>query len=350
MMSVSETISAPVAAWNRIGSADAGVAVAERSALGTTARVVVWPPQALAPALGAVDRELAALDHQASRFRDDSEVSWIHRSAKESFLVSDGLAEAMTVALAAARWTEGLVDPTVGEALVSLGYDRDFAAVEPDAAASGGISRPAPGWSSVRLDGRLLHRPPGVLLDLGATAKGLGSDRAAAAAFLAIGSAGGILVSLGGDIAIAGMCPQGGWPVAVAEDPDSPDETPTQTVRLAYGAMATSAVGTRRWRRGGRELHHIVDPRTGAPSTGPWRTVTVGAPNCATANAASTAVVVGGADAEKWLRRTGLPARLVRRDGSVQLIGSWPRTDGATLEIPSVDHLGTGIRVRGATS
>ncbi len=350
MMSVSETLTAPMTEWNRIATADAGVATAERSALGTTARVVVWPPEALATAVGAVDREVAALDRQASRFRDDSEVSWIHRSPSESFLVSGGLAEAMTVALAAARWTNGLVDPTVGEALVSLGYDRDFAAVESETAAPAGPSRPAPGWSSVRLDGRLLHRPPGVLLDLGATAKGLGSDRAAGAAFLAVGSTGGILVSLGGDIAIAGVCPQGGWPVVVAEDPDRPDDIDAQTVRLTHGAMATSAIGTRRWRRDGRDLHHIVDPRTGAPSTGPWRAVTVAAPNCATANAASTALVVGGEDAEEWLRDTRLPARLVRRDGTVQLMGSWPRAEGAALDIPLVDHLGTGIRVRGGSS
>jgi FAD:protein FMN transferase len=149
---------------------------------------------------------------------------------------------------------------------------------------------------------------------------------------------------------VAGVCPQGGWPVVVAEEPDSPDDTRAQTVRLTCGAMATSATTTRRWRRASRELHHIVDPRTGAPSTGPWRAVTVAAPNCATANAASTALIVGGDGAEGWLRDTRLPARLVRRDGSVHLVGAWPRADGAALDIPLVDHLGTGIGLRGGSS
>ena len=174
-------------------------------------------------ALAAVDRVLSALDRQASRFRPDSEISWIHRSDGGLFMLSDGLAEAVGVALAAARWTGGLVDPTVGDALVSLGYDRDFAAIDPD--------RPDASWpagarrragSAVCLNGALLWLPAGLRLDLGATAKGLGSDRAARAAHAAAGRAGGVLVSLGGDIAVAGRPPRGGWPILVADQRAGP--------------------------------------------------------------------------------------------------------------------------------
>ena len=133
-------------------------------------------------------------------------------------MLGDGLAEAVGVALAAARWTGGLTDPTVGDALVSLGYDRDFALISqggeppgrPDGEPPGPPALapvPASGWQLLRLDGPLLRLPPGVRLDLGATAKGVGSDRAVRAVMSATGHKGGVLVSLGGDIAVAGTPP-----------------------------------------------------------------------------------------------------------------------------------------------
>src|SRR5579872_6410860 len=195
------SVAAPALTWRRVATGDDVVAVAERAALGTSARVAVWPPGNLDGACAAVDDVLAALDQQASRFREDSELSWLHGAGGGVFMLSDGLAEAVGVALAAARWTSGRVDPTVGEALISLGYDRDFAALdqergEPPAPA------PAPGWHRVRLDGPLLRLPAGVRLDLGATAVGLGSDRAVRGVVAANGHQGGALVSLGGDIAV----------------------------------------------------------------------------------------------------------------------------------------------------
>jgi len=321
-----------------LGTAD--IAVAGRDALGTDARVAVWPPDDLGAALGAVDAELSRLDQQASRFRGDSEISQVHGSPRRARRVSRGLAEAVRVALAAARWTGGLVDPTVGGAISALGYDRDFASIAP-AGLSGGTgdppvgplpaSGPVPGWRSVTLAGALLRVPPGVHLDLGATAKGLGADHAAAAAWRAC-RRGGLLVSLGGDIAVAGQPPAGGWPVAVADSSLADGTPPGQVIRLAAGAIATSSVTCRQWRRGGARLHHILDPRTGYPAAGPWRTVSVAAPACATANAAATAAIVAGRDARAWLTGTGLPARLTGHDGTVLLLGGWPGTDGGRLE------------------
>ena len=169
-------------AWTGIPLGAGTVAVAERDALGTTARVAAWPPADLATALAAVDAVLAGLDRQASRFRADSELSVIHRAPGQVHRLSRGLAEAVRVALTAAGWTGGLVDPTVGCALIALGYDRDFAAIGPGPRAPRPGPGPAPGWRSVSLDGAMLRLPPGVRLDLGATAKGLGADRAASPA------------------------------------------------------------------------------------------------------------------------------------------------------------------------
>ncbi|MDX6222320.1 MAG: FAD:protein transferase, partial [Frankiales bacterium] len=82
-------------------------------------------------------------------------------------------------------------------------------------------------------------------------------------------------------------------------------------------------------RRSGRDLHHIIDPRTGAPAATCWRTVTVAGASCVDANAASTAAIVMGAAAEEWLAGLGLPARLVGEDGSVVTVGGWPEETGA---------------------
>src|SRR5215472_3379882 len=261
--------------WCPVDVGATAVGVAERAALGTTARVVVWPPNWTGRALAAVDAELALLDKQASRFRDDSEISRLHSAVafpadivdpplRRSAIVSEGLAEAIAVALAAAEWTGGLVDPTIGNALRALGYDRDFVAIRSDGAMPRGPAH-VPGWQSVRLDGRRLRLAAGTRLDLGATAKGLGADRAAREA-AAVVPAGGVLVSLGGDIAVAGEAPCGGWPVLVADEPESAGQLPArggrpaqflpqspgQVVRLTDGALATSSILCRQWRRGGR--------------------------------------------------------------------------------------------------
>ena len=164
-----------------------------------------------------------------------------------------------------------------------------------------------------------------------------------------MGSAGGVLVSLGGDIAVAGTPPRDGWPVTVAEEPD-PDGAPRgqrggQLVRLPAGAVATSSVTVRHWRRSGAELHHIVDPRTGWPADGRWRTATVAAATCADANAASTAAIVAGARAGEWLATTGLPARLTGHDGLVRDLNGWPGPEagtGAAVPVPTGSRVYTG--------
>ena len=337
-------VSGPAAAasWQPVLSGEDAVAAAERAALGTSARVVVWPPGNLEAACAAADEVLGALDRQASRFRPDSELSAVHRAGGGLFLLSDGLAGAVGVALAAARWTGGLADPTVGGAVIGLGYDRDFAALGLKPGGPPAEPVPAPGWYRVWLDGPLLRLPAGIRLDLGATAKGVGADRTVRAVMAAAGPEGGVLVSLGGDIAVGGTAPRGGWPVTVAERPGRGDAPGSQLIRLAGGAVATSSVTCRRWRRGGRELHHIVDPRTGLPADGPWRTVSVAARTCADANAAATAAIVAGTQAEGWLATAGVPARLVGHDGQVRRLGGWPAADGQPLPVTWGSHVYAG--------
>lgn len=319
-------------AWNEMSLLE-GVSRAKGTALGTTVAVVVWPASRLDAVLSAVESEVAALDLQASRFRPDSEISRVNASTSNVFLVSDGFSQVLHHALAAARLTGGLVDPTIGGRLIRLGYDRDFAQMERDSQEPQQPHDPVQPelWREIGLEGNLLRRPLGAVLDVGATAKGLGADRAARAAQRYTGK-GGVLVSLGGDIAVAGVSPRGGWPIAVSEDP-STATTDSEVVRLSHGGIATSSTVCRTWRRGGQRLHHIIDPRTGMSAAGPWRTVTVIAGSCVSANTASTAAILAGFEAEQWLATQGFAARLVGRDGVAQVVGEWPSTSDSESDL-----------------
>jgi thiamine biosynthesis lipoprotein len=204
-----------------------------------------------------------------------------------------------------------------------LGYDRDFADLTPNGPPLLVHAEAAPGWHTVDVDvaSSTVRVPRGVELDLGATAKALCADRAARAAYDATNV--GVLVGLGGDIAIGGPAPAAGWPVRVADDHTAQEGG--QTVTLRAGGLATSGTARRNWVRGDRSLHHLVDPRSGEPASDRWRTASVAAASCVDANIASTAAIVMGDDALRWLQDRGLPARLVDNDGRVTVVGGWPR-------------------------
>jgi len=315
----------------------------------------VTDPAKLAPARDLLEHDLAALDLACSRFRPDSELVAVGNAARSApgpvtIPVSPLLAEAIEVSLRAAELTDGDVDPTVGGVMAALGYDRDFAelptATTPEIvdsfvhpavqnypssapAPGGGVTvRTIPGWRSVSVDvaaGKLTV-PAGVQLDLGATVKGWAADRSAATIAEQLGC--GVLVSLGGDTAVAGPPPEpAGWPIRVQDTTlpleDAPDG-PTQVVSIRAGGLATSSTAARRWHHGGDVLHHILDPRTGLPAAPVWRTVSVAAATCADANTAATAAIIRGHRAPAWLASLNLPARLVAVDAAITAVAGWP--------------------------
>jgi thiamine biosynthesis lipoprotein len=136
------------------------------------------------------------------------------------------------------------------------------------------------------------------------------------------------MVALGGDVAVAGTAPAGGWRIGVGVDHELALEDPEVIVTVADGGLATSGTIRRAWRWGDRPVHHIVDPRTGDVAGACWCAVTVAARTCVEANTASTAAVVLGADAPDWLGARGLPARLVGVDGAVVTTPGWPGGEG----------------------
>ena len=331
------------------GSADAGsadtalpeTASASWRALGTLVQLVVTDPRCLPAARDLLAADLDEVDAACSRFRPDSEIRALRTAQGRPARISPLLAEAIAVALRAARLTDGDVDPTVGAAMSAAGYDRDFAQVQRTGPPLIVTTRTVPGWREVHLEGQSLTMPEGIQLDLGATAKAWAADRAAAQIEQRLGC--GVLVSLGGDIAVAGPAPDGGWRVRVQDvtgAPEDPADGPYALIAIRAGGLATSSTTARRWQRGGDVLHHILDPRTGRPAEPVWRTVSVAADSCADANAASTAAIIRGRAALGWLAKLAVPARLVDATGVVFTVAGWPdepAPDEAAADEPALE-------------
>lgn len=341
----------------------------EFRAIGTTNRILATDLAVLPEATAIARDYLDALDRAVSRFRTDSEVCRLAVSAAAgpaSALMSPTFAQALRAGLYAAALTDGLVDPTVGSAVIASGYDADLDLVQARAGFEVSDAGPVPGWRSVRIDDAdRLTVPAGCVIDLGATAKAFAADTIAA--MLADQLPGGFLVNLGGDLAVSGRIPDGGWRVGV----QTADGGTAQVVTTTGQAMATSSTRLRTWRvrhpglvpnlagrgqddnpaghgpdpkraagaldddassrRTGATAHHIVDPRTGRTSSAVWAQVTCAGVTALEANAASTAAIVLGLDAPTWLEQRGIPARLDAGDGQVRLTAGWPAPD---CEVP----------------
>jgi thiamine biosynthesis lipoprotein len=299
---------------------DGRLAVYRSTRWSTTVELVVTEPRAVAPATAILEHQLDRVEQVASRFRADSELHWLHhRVAKEpsrTHMVSEDLFEAVTLA----------VDPTVGEALRAIGYDRDFSELVDGTDGSLPAPQAIPGWQTITVDreNRAIGLLPGTVLDLGATAKAWAADRAARAIADELGC--GTLVSLGGDVAVRNA-PAQGFTVGIADV--TGDNNTAVKVQITSGGLATSGIGRRHWRLGPYRVHHLIDPDTGLPVDPFWTTVSVAAGSCVDANTASTAAMIKGATAEAWLEERALPARLVRTDGTTRTVADWPadRTD-----------------------
>lgn len=284
---------------------------------------VVTADRVLDGAAEIVGSLMADVDRAVSRFRPDSELEGVNDLAPRVLPVGRLTLDLVETAVEAARRTDGAVDPTVGQRLAAWGYAADIAVVrERDADA------PQPGrradWRRVVVDHDLgrVGVARGLRLDLGATAKAWTADEAARR--VAARYRRPVLVEIGGDVAVAGEADQP-WLVRVAEVADGPG----QVVGLTHGGLATSSTAARRWRTAAGPAHHVIDPRTGAPTDGAVRSASVWAPSCVEANTFSTAALVWGRSAAARLELAGVAARLVDGAGAVRPVGPWPGEERA---------------------
>jgi thiamine biosynthesis lipoprotein len=215
------------------------------------------------------EAEIRRLEAALTRFRSDSELSRLNTSGEID--ASPDLLRVVEFALDARERTDGRFDPTVHDAIVAAGYDRTFAELT-----DGPLGDPVPAGGDVRVAGRRIVLGDGVRLDLGGIAKGYAAERAAEI----LGVTGPCLVNAGGDIAVRG----GAWPVGVDD----------VTLELCRGGLATSGRDRRRWRRGGRDQHHLIDPLTGSPAVTPLLRVTVVASDAVEAEVQAKNVFLGG--------------------------------------------------------
>lgn len=263
----------------------------------------------------AVARVFADAEQRFSRFRADSELSRLNR-ATEPVTVSEPMFAALVAARRYVELTDGLFDPAIGSTLVALGYDRSFT--------PGGLDRdtdralpPRGSFLAVTLDAerREVTRPAGIQIDLGGVIKGRTVD--AATACLPRDGA----IDAGGDAALRGG-PSAGWPVAI-EDPRDPSRT-IGTLRVRNAAVATSAANRRRWKIGGADRHHLVDPRTQRSAVTDVVQATVVAPTAELADVlAKTVFLLGAARARDFLAgRDGVGAVIVPTDGAPIAIGA----------------------------
>ncbi|HEX6148293.1 FAD:protein FMN transferase [Nocardioides sp.] len=294
-------------------------------ALGSYLFLAVRRPAGLRAATVLAEAVVADVDATCSRFRSDSDLSRANAAAGRWVAVDPLLVAAVDVACAAAATTGGLVNPLLGRTLVQLGYDRDFRLLPRPVATllpGDGPAMEAPplaAWREIRTDpAGAIRLPARSALDLGSTGKAWAADLIGTAIEEELGEP--ALVSLGGDVRVA--APDGRpWQVAISEAPDGPLQ---QMVAIEAGGLATSSTRVRRWSHRGVVRHHLLDPRTGGPTSTRWRTVTATGPSCVAANTAATAAVVLGDDAPRWLAEREVAARLVDSAGEVERTGGWP--------------------------
>ena len=260
--------------------------------MGTTAHVVLTGPSA--PDDGSVIERLRQLEARWSRFRDDSEVSRLNAAAGKPCVVGPETVDLIERSKWAWHRTAGLFDPTVLDAVRAAGYNRSFEELSITANALPSASEPsetlpAPGAGGITVDPTtgLVQLPDDVRLDPGGIGKGLAADLCATAAVDA--GAEGALVSVGGDLRVAGEAPPRGWEIELDHHVAAP-----ACVNLRVGALATSTTLRRRWQTRRGIAHHVIDPRTGRPSNSPVVACSVVAGQAWWAEALATALIVSG--------------------------------------------------------
>ena len=279
-------------------------------AMGSEAHViVVGGPAGLAAR--ARDR-IADLERRWSRFLDHSEVSALNRAGGAPVMVSADTAELVRRAISAWRLTGGVFDPTVLGAVIRSGYDRSFEQLGPTTVA--GESLLASGADRIEILDDIVRLPAGIGFDPGGVGKGLAADIVAEE--LREAGALGVCVNLGGDVRVSGVNPHGGaWTIAV-DHPQCAD--PITRLGVTDGAAATSTTLRRRWHVGGETRHHLIDPKTGRPSTSDLTFVTVVAGYAWAAEVLAKAVLLRGTPNHfAVLEGTGAQALAIDEHGDV---------------------------------
>ena len=278
--------------------------------------------------LAEVPRWFEDWEQTLSRFRPDSELSRLNQAVDQPARVSDDLWNVFQAARAAEKFTDGLVTPTVLDAMLEAGYDRDFASLQfgvqslptlhRSLETSDSAAQNVPALAAVQWDAaeQTIQLPAGVHLDFGGIAKGWAAHQAMSR----LREIGPALMNCGGDIALSGALLDGSpWEIGVYK-PFDRDSGYIEMLFLEQGCgVASSATDRRRWMQGGQVRHHIIDPRTGLPAESDVVSATVVAPTAVEAEAAAKSILIRGSlDGLDWLETNpALAGLLILEDGQI---------------------------------
>lgn len=254
-----------------------------------------------------------------SRFRIDSELTRLNRTGHQPVPVSDVFWQVFQSAVIAEKATDGLVTPTVADAVIESGYDRDFKLLV------GQIIDPSEREpSAVRtLDSIIWDEsthsiclPEGLQLDFGGIAKGWAADQVVQR-LKHLGSA---LMNCGGDISMSGPLLDGNpWEVGLYKPFDRSGDYIGRMYFDKKCGVATSATDRRRWMQGNILRHHIIDPGTGISAESDVVSATVVALNAVEAETAAKSVLIRGSlEGLAWLESNPhLACLVILEDGQV---------------------------------
>lgn len=299
----------------------------QRTCMGTLCDVKVYfHDEARArQAIDAALDELVRLEGLMTTWRDSSEVSRINANAGLAAVpVSSETFEVIKQSLWVSRLTEGAFDITVGAFKGLWKFDEDN---------DGSLPLPAEvearlalvGYQDVVLDEAartVMLRRPGMRITLGGVAKGYAVDGAVAA--LRKAGIENFIVQAGGDLYAGGRRGSRPWRVGI-QDPRGPHGQIIFRIDLENQAFNTSGDYERFVLQDGKRYHHILDARTGFPSTD-IRSVTILAASAFMADLLDTALLILGPD--KALR----------------IIEETPQVEGVIVDAHNQVHVSTGLR------
>ncbi len=275
--------------------------------------------------LDLCERRLLDAHRRLSRFEPESELSRCNRDPREAVPAAPLLRALAAAVGSAGEASGGLVDATMVGAIERAGYRDSLGAgggtlALADALAAAPPRRPAAPdpaarWRQLRVDEQAgtIVRPPGLAIDSGGLAKGLLADLLAAE--LADRPAFGI--DCCGDLRLGGAA---GLPRRIRVD-DPFGGPPLEELTVREGAVATSGIGRRCWRRAdGRPAHHLLDPASGEPAFTGIVQATALAPTALLAEVHAKAALLAGPErAAEWLPYGGV---LVHDGGGAETIAA----------------------------
>lgn len=299
-------------------------------AMGCEVRLLIGDPLPTSPpAWQAAQRArlfIELFDSALSRFKPDSELTAFNEDPRETVPASPLLRQAVRAGVWAAQRSGGLVDPTLGGAIVSAGYRESRAGVAPepiaDALASAPKRRPArpraeAEWSLLEIDDQAgtIRRRPGIVFDTGGSGKGLAADLVAEH----LRGYSRFVVDCGGDVRVGGFGAKLD-PFGVHARHPIDDET-AAIFDVSEGGIATSGLDIRLWRReDGGFAHHLLDPSTGDPAWTGLVGVTALGGTALEAETLSKAALLSGPElGRELLAEHG--GMLVHDDGHVEIAG-----------------------------